>query len=99
MHMTDEGKPLKISDFRMFNPDGSWHRSGRGPGRRRPAAAPAEPEADADVDEELVDMVNSLATSALAAMGLLAEPGHLDPDRLVRDQHVRAVLARAEHDP
>lgn len=92
--LADEQKPLKVSDFRMFTPDGRLKpeyqeledasvpdppvaeapkseppEAGEGPG------PDPEPEADAGAETEFLDLVRSLATSAYASLGLLAEPG------------------------
>jgi len=92
--VADEEKPIKVSDFRMFTPDGELKPEYRDletaastppepepepepePGPS-PAAAPhSEAPPDAGTAEaDFVDLVRSLATSAYAALGLLAEPG------------------------
>jgi len=93
--VADEEKPIKVSDFRMFTPEGDLKPEYRDlesaasslpepepepepePGPEPAAAAPrAEPSSDAGAAEaDFIDLVRSLATSAYAALGLLAEPG------------------------
>ena len=91
--MSDEEKPIKVSDFRMFTPDGELkpeYRDLEDAPVPEPAPPPAtsaagpddapprEPEAAAPsggADPEFIDLIRSLATSAYAALGLLAEPG------------------------
>lgn len=91
--MADEEKPIKVSDFRMFTPDGELkpeYRDLESAVEEPPAPAPpeppkSEPRASAPAEEppplpggaepDFVDLVRSLATSAYAALGLLAEPG------------------------
>jgi hypothetical protein len=90
VRVADEQKPLKVSDFRMFTPDGKLKpeyqdlenpsSASEEPPQAPKAAAEPPPEAASAPAEgaestELVDLVRSLATSAYAAMGLLAEPG------------------------
>ena len=101
--MADEQKPLKVSDFRMFTPDGrlkpeyeEFENAAPAPpasaeappaadGRRPPepeSAAPETPpetDAGAGAETEFLDLVRSLATSAYASLGLLAEPGARAP--------------------
>ena len=90
VRVADEQKPLKVSDFRMFTPDGRLKPEYQDLENPSPTAAepaeerkveaepppeppPAEPEGPEST--EFIDLVRSLATSAYAAMGLLAEPG------------------------
>ena len=96
--MADEEKPIKVSDFRMFTPEGDLKPEYRDLETDTPdappeapkaepaaAAAPPPPESEPDAggtaaapgaaDPDFVDLVRSLATSAYAALGLLAEPG------------------------
>ena len=89
--MADEEKPIKVSDFRMFTPDGELKPEYRDledapapepaaaappPREERPETPPEpEPAPTGSVDPEFVDLVRSLATSAYSALGLLAEPG------------------------
>ncbi|HET7452596.1 MAG TPA: DUF1844 domain-containing protein [Thermoanaerobaculia bacterium] len=91
--MSDEDKPIKVSDFRMFTPDGELKPEYRdledapapepapppAPSAAEPREAPPSgTEASAPAggaDPEFVDLIRSLATSAYAALGLLAEPG------------------------
>ena len=87
--MADEQKPLKVSDFRMFTPDGKLKpeyqdlENAPPPAPSSPAPEPpkSEPEPPpqsraGDAGEtEFLDLVRSLATSAYASLGLLAEPG------------------------
>jgi hypothetical protein len=87
--VADEQKPLKVSDFRMFTPDGELKPEYRDLENAAPASAPpapeeppkAEPEPPPEgsphepPETEFLDLVRSLATSAYASLGLLAEPG------------------------
>jgi len=93
--LADEERPIKVSDFRMFTPDGELKPEYRDletdgspepseeppapePPAGPPAAAPraAPPASSSESPEaDFVDLVRSLATSAYAALGLLAEPG------------------------
>jgi hypothetical protein len=92
--VADEEKPIKVSDFRMFTPDGELKPEYRDledapvpepaappppPAAEPRDALPPEPEPSApaggSADPEFVDLIRSLATSAYAALGLLAEPG------------------------
>jgi hypothetical protein len=97
--VADEEKPIKVSDFRMFTPDGELKPEYRDLETISPAAPEAPPEppkpaTDEDrktapeaappregprdpgaAEADFVDLVRSLATSAYAALGLLAEPG------------------------
>lgn len=95
--MADEEKPIKVSDFRMFTPDGELKPEYRDlesdappevpapePPKAQAAPPPAAPpppepepegEAPGAAEPDFVDLVRSLATSAYAALGLLAEPG------------------------
>jgi len=97
--LADDEKPIKVSDFRMFTPDGELKpeyqdletdSSDAVPAEApKPEAAasaappPPEPEPEAAgaaaspgaAEPDFVDLVRSLATSAYAALGLLAEPG------------------------
>ena len=87
--VADEQKPLKVSDFRMFTPDGRLkpeYQDLDEDAPTTPSAAPPEPpkpEPEPSVEPgqgegsetEFLDLVRSLATSAYASLGLLAEPG------------------------
>jgi hypothetical protein len=99
--VADEEKPIKVSDFRMFTPDGELKPEYRdletasadatapeppkaqAPPPPPPTAPPPSPEpapegghaAAGAAEPDFVDLVRSLATSAYAALGLLAEPG------------------------
>lgn len=95
--VADEQKPLKVSDFRMFTPDGRLKPEYQelenasvpdpsvaalpveeAPKSELPEAEEGpgpEPEADPGAETEFLDLVRSLATSAYASLGLLAEPG------------------------
>jgi hypothetical protein len=87
--VADEQKPLKVSDFRMFTPDGRLkpeYQDLESAAPPEPDAAPSsapskepgsppEPAPTADSETEFLDLVRSLATSAYASLGLLAEPG------------------------
>jgi len=97
--VADEEKPIKVSDFRMFTPEGELKPEYRdldtdtpeadppgppkaeaavaaAPPSPEPAPAPAGTDAPPGAAEpDFVDLVRSLATSAYAALGLLAEPG------------------------
>jgi Domain of unknown function (DUF1844) len=99
VRVADEQKPLKVSDFRMFTPDGrlkpEYQELENAPVPAPPVPAPSvaeapksepreteegpgfapEPEADPGAETEFLDLVRSLATSAYASLGLLAEPG------------------------
>lgn len=88
--MEDEEKPIKVSDFRMFTPDGELKPEYRdldtaastppepeprpAPEPEIPPSEPTPPSGPA-AEADFVDLVRSLATSAYAALGLLAEPG------------------------
>ena len=101
--MADEEKPIKVSDFRMFTPDGELKPEYRdletassddqapepskaqaptppppptsAPPPPSPEPGPEEHAAPGAAEPDFVDLVRSLATSAYAALGLLAEPG------------------------
>ena len=84
--MGDEQKPLKVSDFRMFTPDGKLkpeYQDLEDASPPEPSAAPEPPRAEPEParegegppESEFFDLVRSLATSSYAALGLLAEPG------------------------
>ncbi|MGH9442022.1 MAG: DUF1844 domain-containing protein [Thermoanaerobaculia bacterium] len=95
--MADDQKPLKVSDFRMFTPDGRLKpeyeelenaappppaaesapaaRGSSDPGPEQEPEPPPEGAADSPDESEFLDLVRSLATSAYASLGLLAEPG------------------------
>jgi len=99
--VADEEKPIKVSDFRMFTPDGELKPEYRdletasadpaapeppraqAPPPPPPTAPPLSPEPGPEgghaepgaAEPDFVDLVRSLATSAYAALGLLAEPG------------------------
>lgn len=94
--MADEEKPIKVSDFRMFTPEGELRPEYRDlpdatPPAPEPAAAPAAPAAPGPAaaaaetppkatdgpatDPQFLELIRSIATSAYAALGFLAEPG------------------------
>jgi hypothetical protein len=94
--VADEEKPIKVSDFRMFTPDGELKPEYRDletaspdvpapeppqaqapppPPSPSPEPGPEERAASGPAEPDFVDLVRSLATSAYAALGLLAEPG------------------------
>jgi hypothetical protein len=87
--VADDQKPLKVSDFRMFTPDGKLKPEYQDlenaeptppdPPPAEPSKTEPEPPPQGSPDEppetELVDLVRSLATNAYASLGLLAEPG------------------------
>jgi hypothetical protein len=91
--LADEDKPIKVSDFRMFTPEGDLRPEYRdladAPApAAEPAAAPAAPEPAAAAatpeplpaegpatDPQFLELIRSIATSAYAALGFLAEPG------------------------
>jgi hypothetical protein len=87
--VAEEEKPIKVSDFRMFTPDGELKPEYRDledapepaaaappPEKKEPEPVPEpEPAAPGGADPDFVDLVRSLATSAYSAMGLLSEPG------------------------
>ena len=110
--MADEEKPIKVSDFRMFTPDGELkpeYRDLEDAPVPEPAAAPAPPPAEAPpppapespspggADPEFVDLIRSLATSAYAALGLLGgEPGPGAPGDLAGARRMIEWLALLE---
>jgi hypothetical protein len=87
--VADEQKPLKVSDFRMFTPDGKLKPEFQDledaappePPKTEPERPKTEPERSEEAspgsgaETEFLDLVRSLATSTYAALGLLAEPG------------------------
>ena len=110
--MADEDKPIKVSDFRMFTPDGRLRpgyeelEDAQPPSEAAPppaeapapaAAAPEKPtESGAEVDEGFSDLLRSLATSAYAALGFLAEPGAKATVELAEARRVIDWLALLE---
>jgi len=102
---------MKVSDFRMFNPDGTLRpefqeleESPAGapeedilpePSREAPAP-PGAAAPDSSVETDFVDLVQSLATSAFAAMGLLSEPGERSPADLAGARRMIDWLAVLE---
>lgn len=108
MIVADEEKPIKVSDFRMFTPEGELRPEYQdlpdapvpppvpeaptapavptgvapAPAAEVPAPEPADGPA---TDPQFLELIRSIATSAYAALGFLAEPG----------QPVRADLAGA----
>jgi hypothetical protein len=116
MAMKEDEKELKVSDFRMFNPDGSLrpeYRDLENPpdaasepkseppppaaARARPEESRPQEEPPGEIETEFVELVNSLAASAMAALGLLSEPGsRVSPD-LAAARRMIDWLAALEH--
>ncbi len=110
--MADEEKPIKVSDFRMFTPDGELKPEFRDlenasepepppaappPAAEAPTAEPEpEPPPPGEADPDFVDLVRSLATSAYTALGLLSDPGAVAARDLVGARRMIEWLALLE---
>jgi hypothetical protein len=90
VRVTDNEKSIKVSDFRMFTPDGELKPEFRdlenatpeppGPAPpERPEKAPEPGPEGEGLDAGFVDLLRSLASTAYSAMGMLAEPGRKAP--------------------
>jgi Domain of unknown function (DUF1844) len=92
--LSEEGKTIKVVDRRMFTPDGELRPEfqeletpppDEAHGVKETASSapnPPTPEESPEEDPAFVQMIQSLATTAYAALGLLPEPGgrsHVEP--------------------
>ena len=92
--MADNPKSIKVSDFRMFTPDGRLKpefqdlENAAAPSPEPAAPPPPERVKETEpqpqpggetLDPDFADLVRLLATNAYAAMGLLSEPGRKLP--------------------
>jgi hypothetical protein len=110
--VAEEDKPIKVSDFRMFTPDGRLRpgyedledassppasvEASPEPAAAQPDVPAGPPESGGEVDEGFSDLLRSLATSAYAALGFLAEPGSKAPVELAEARRIIDWLALLE---